>query len=80
MKKSDKSKLELAFGALVPDLDEQLKNQGITKLGRPQFITEFQNDADAITRLGLRGLLVDSEKDKARKRLLGKIVEYLEKG
>jgi hypothetical protein len=56
----------LVFGALARPLCEQL--------GRPAADVEaWQQDADAITRLAVRGLLTDRERHAARCRLLRRI-------
>lgn len=54
----------LIFGALAPSLKEQLG----------QFCPEeFQADADAITRLEVRGIVIPSGARAARKRLVRSI-------
>jgi FAD synthase len=57
----------LRFGAVAPPLHQQL---GIA----PVAVDPFQADADAITRLVVRGLLSDAEAERARLRLGRKIV------
>lgn len=65
-------KLLLEFGAMAPDISQQLAYQGLTAKARA--IAHWQKDADAITRLSVRGMLSDSEKSKARRRLLKTIL------
>ncbi len=60
--------IALSFGPMAKPLKEQLNG-----LGDDQYLDQAQLDADAITRLYLRGLLADGEAKKARKRLLGAI-------
>ena len=55
--------IKIYFGALCEPVAEQL--------GINEHIAEpWQKDADAITRLVVRGLLTDSETHRARKRLI----------
>jgi hypothetical protein len=53
----------ISFGALAPKLSEQI----------PALPPEYDDDADAITRLHCRGLLLDAETRRARGRLMKKI-------
>ena len=53
----------LAFGALAPTLAQQL---GVSKIAT----AVWQKDADAITRLAIRGMLTDGETRAARLRLV----------
>lgn len=55
--------MRIAMGPLAPPLHEQL---GIDA----DAAGPHQRDADAISRLAVRGLLTDAETHKARKRLL----------
>ena len=64
--KQDK-RIPIEFGALAQSISTQLGIKAVP----------LDNDADAITRLHVRGLLTDSETDKARKRLMKKIVECI---
>lgn len=64
--------LELYFGALVPSINEQLVEQGITNLGTD--VIDFQRAADAITYLVVHSYITDSEKQKSHRRLFKKIV------
>jgi predicted Ser/Thr protein kinase len=52
--------MDIKLGALSPKLSEQIESL-------PEI---FDKDADAITRLYIRGLLTDLETKKARKRLV----------
>lgn len=66
--------LNLHFGALHPNISEQIKEQlNYTD----NTILEFDKDANAITRLYLGGVSTDSEKRKACKRLMKQITKYL---
>lgn len=60
--------IALSFGPLSKPLKEQLNG-----LGDVSYLDQAQLDADAISRLYLRGILTDNEAKKARKRLLGAI-------
>lgn len=68
-------KLTLQFGAMAPKLAEQL--DGIARLPK-SLLSAFQQDADAVTRLAVRGLLPDGETAKARKRLLKRVAAQVE--
>ena len=59
-------KFSLQFGALAPKIAAQLKAQGVYL--RPR--AKWQEEADAITQLAIAGLLSDSEKTRARQRLI----------
>lgn len=71
--------IQIVFGALVPSIEEQLKGQGLGYTGNFSEIStskkHIQRDADAITRLHLRGYLPDSTVKKARKRLMDRIAK-----
>ena len=61
------------LGALCPPLHEQLGVFGVTEAeGEP-----LQIDANAIVRLSVRGLLSETEKTRARKRLVRKIQVFI---
>jgi len=57
----------LIFGALAPPIHEQL---GLARPTAGSPADHWQRDADAISRLAVRGLLADSESLRARRRLL----------
>jgi hypothetical protein len=61
--------LQVDFGALVPRLDDQLFAQGLVYKDT-QKLEHLQADADAITRLNLRGYIADSAAAKCRKKLM----------
>jgi hypothetical protein len=63
-------KIGLRFGALAPSLAEQLDKP-------PKSVELWQKDADAITRLLVRGLIPDTYGQKARRKLLATIVRTL---
>lgn len=61
----------ITFGALSPTIVKQLANQGLKiKSG---YARRIQRLADAITLLAVSGVLSDTEKVRARRRLMGKI-------
>lgn len=66
--------LGLYFGALCPSISEQIKEQ---LNYADDVMLEFDKDADAITRLYGGGIITDSEKTKAHKRLTKQITKYL---
>lgn len=59
----------IQFGALVPSLGVQL-GYSSDSLAWPYWLKEAQDDADAITRLAVRGILLSYEKNAARRRLV----------
>lgn len=62
----------IRFGAMAPPIRAQLEEQHI--MGIPHsLITSFQHDADALTRLAVRGMLPDRAVTAARKRLIQRI-------
>lgn len=69
--------LKLRFGAMPPFIREQLIEQGFTFENNE--IEHFQKDADAITRLRVRGLIPDSQIDKMNKKLINKIASCISK-
>lgn len=64
-------KLSLVFGATARPLAEQLHGLGLSK----EDIDHWQRDADAITRLLVRGYIRDGEADRARKKLVNSIAK-----
>lgn len=68
-------KLKLAFGAMSRRLSEQLDSQEIKY--KTEDVLHFQLDADAITRLRVRGLLSDGETDKVRRKLTKRITDHI---
>lgn len=64
----DPASLQLAFGALVPSLAVQLDR-------RSSDVALWQKDADAITRLLVRGFLSDGAGRTARRKLMRVIVK-----
>ena len=59
--------IEIHFSFFAPKISEQLKNQGF--LFNEQNVKEFEDAADSILDLNLMGILNDTEKDKAIKKL-----------
>jgi hypothetical protein len=62
------------FGAMAPPLKEQLKEFNLDD----NSLEHFQKDAEAIVRLAIRGIIPDSVKSSANKRLLKNIVRKIE--
>lgn len=60
-------KIECYFGALAAPIKDQIPQLSDDDAGR------FQKHADAIVRLSLHGIIIDSETHKARGRLIKKI-------
>ncbi len=61
--------IRIAFGAISPPIDEQLRDQGFKLDMDPLWRVYLQRDVDEITRLRIRCVLTDAESDKARKRI-----------
>jgi len=64
----------LAYGVFAPKISLQCKEQGFCV---PHNCRALQADADAITRLFIRGLLSETETHNVRKRLLKVIQKKL---
>ena len=74
-------KIGINFGALAEPIAKQLRAQGIrlrAGQARNGIVGQSQRDADAITRLNVRGILSDGEARKARQRVLKHLVSSLE--
>lgn len=69
-----KREFGLSFGALADPISRQLSAQGIQP---PSASYHFQRDADAITRLAVRGILSDAEKRRAHQRLMKRITQAI---
>lgn len=65
-------KVSLQFGAMVARISEQLDDLGLT--ANSHLMAHWQRDAEAITRLSVRGMLSEAETSKARRRLLKEIL------
>ena len=65
--------MEIALGALAPKLIEQLAGQVDANT-----LALLDTDADAITRLYVRGYITPSVADRARKRLVKEIGKHME--
>jgi len=66
----------IKIGALAPPITEQLKELNLPDDKLAQ-LHPFDLDAKAITRLYVRGIIIDTECDKVGKRLAKKIAEAL---
>lgn len=66
------TKVTLEFGALAPPLLTQLDRQGL-KSAREIDWTAVQNDADAISRLYVCGLLYTKEVERVRTRFINRL-------
>lgn len=62
--------MQIAFGALAPTLVDQLAGSKVPV----EKLEAFDRDADAVTRLVVRGLLTQSQANAARKKILKEIV------
>lgn len=67
----------LITGATATPIHKQLKAQGV-KHATAKLLDPCQKDADAITRLRIRGILTESEGARATRRLIKSICETLE--
>lgn len=70
-------RLKIRLGALAPKLYQQLNDAGIDGYNI-EHIDRFQKDADAISRLSVKGFISESVAGKARARLMKNICTYLE--
>ena len=61
----------LVFGALSPQISEQLDSIGVRY--DEHAIEHCQKDADAIVRLAIRGLITGSQKEAAFRKLVRRI-------
>lgn len=61
--------IRIAFGAISPPIDEQLRDQGFKLDMDPLWRGYLQRDVDEVTRLRIRCVLTEAESDKARKRI-----------
>jgi hypothetical protein len=69
----------LVFGALAEPILDQLREQGVrASILSSVDALNFQKDADAITRLAVRGILPEAEKRAAHRRLLRRIIVEIE--
>ena len=67
--------LQIDFGAMAPKISEQITVAGLT--ADKDGIAHCQKDADALTRLAVRGLLSDSAIRNGRKKLMRHIIRYV---
>ena len=67
----------IQFGALCPPLGEQLRDQGLNLDLDPMGRQLLQRDIDEVTRLAIRGVITESERDRARNRLMQTIKKLL---
>ena len=70
-----KSEFGITFGALCPKISEQVVSQDL-KIAKAAAAV-VQADADAISRLLIRGIITDSEARRARQRLISRIGKML---
>lgn len=64
-------KVTIAFGWMNPPLAEQLSSQGLGF--DAEDVAHHQKDADAISRLRVRGVITTSEGDRAYDRLAKRV-------
>ena len=75
MEREEGGIMKICLGALAPGIAKQLDEQGISY--DPKVIEFIQKDADAITRLVVRGFISTSVTQYARKKLIRKMQEAL---
>lgn len=66
--------VEIRFGGMSPKISQQLRGKGLSL----KVLRQFDKDADAITRLYVRGFLTNRECSAARTRLGRKITQLIE--
>ena len=67
--------IQIDFGAMAPKIAEQIAAAKLT--ADKDGIAHCQKDADALTRLAVRGLLPDSAIRNGRKKLMKHIIRYV---
>lgn len=70
-----KKELGIYFGAISDAIGVQLSQQGFKY--DQKVVEQFEKDADALTRLRMRGLLTDSITDNINKKLFKKIERHV---
>jgi hypothetical protein len=68
--------LTLAFGWGAPSIEDQLKELGIEGVD-PKSLEQWQKDADALLRVGVRSLVAESIVNKGLNRLARTIERHL---
>jgi hypothetical protein len=63
-------KIDIEFGALSPRIEEQLRVQGMRLDMDPMQRQHLQRDVDEVSRLCVRGVISESEADRARARIM----------
>ena len=66
-----KTNIGMIFGAFADPIADQLLKQGVNASSND--CEHWQKDADAITRLSVRGLITRTERYKADRRLMSRI-------
>ncbi len=66
--------MDIELGAMAPKLSQQLSS--LRRLDQDK-VAMAEKDADAITRLHVRGILIESEATRARNRLMKKIIKLI---
>ena len=76
-KTSNDSRFGLHFGALAQPISVQLAAQEISvgKIGND--LKHLQQDADAVTRLAVRGYIPDGQKRALHKKLMRRVAEAI---
>lgn len=69
---SEPMPFRLNFGAMALPLRMQYENAHVKP---PRGLAQLQKDADAISRLAVRGLLSEAERDRCRTRLMKRIMQ-----
>lgn len=72
----DNGKFGLHFGAICDPIAKQISGQQL-KFDKSE-VSHYQKDADAITRLRIRGYLPDSTLKKAQQKLFKKITKHVQ--
>lgn len=72
------NKFEISMGVFADPILKQITDQGYE--AKAGLIAQWQQDADAICRLRIRGVLTDIEAHKANKRLFDAISKGVKRG
>lgn len=68
--------LGLRFGGMAPSIADQLNEQGF--LFSKSEVSHFQKDADAVTRLRIRGLIPAAQVDKSFNKITKLIAAHVD--
>jgi hypothetical protein len=76
-----RTEFQIEFGAFAPTLRQQIIASGFTTkdVKASKNLTHCQIDADAVSRLSVRGIITQAAADSARKKIVKKIGTLIER-